>query len=67
MTVFIAVLAFFPKEERRLLEFKLGKIEYWSILIILVMIIPYLILFMKSSLYTIIHLRKKNFMEAKKK
>ncbi len=47
ITVFIAVLAFFPKEERKLLEYKLGKIESGVILITLVIIIPYLILFPK--------------------
>jgi hypothetical protein len=47
ITVFIAVLAFFPNEERKLLEYKLGKIESGIILISLVVIIPYLILFPK--------------------
>jgi hypothetical protein len=45
ITVLIAILAFFPKEERVLLQMKLPKMESFFIFVILFIVIPYLIYF----------------------
>lgn len=49
ISVFIAILAFFPQEERKLLLLKLYPFEYWIIFFGLIILIPYLIYFPSLS------------------